>query len=84
MDRRGDSLILNGGNESTRPHHAILPLDVLDQIDRVCDPYEAIWTSGDRPRIEDYFGEVASHHSTATDPVCSAGGLGNVSVCHRE
>jgi hypothetical protein len=41
------------------PDRTELPLDVLDQIDRVCDRDEAIWRSGERPCIEDYLGEVA-------------------------
>ena len=35
------------------------PLDVLDEIDQICDRFEAAWKSGARPRIEDYLGEIA-------------------------
>jgi hypothetical protein len=31
-----------------------LPLTVLQQIDRVCDAFEAAWRAGERPRIEDF------------------------------
>ena len=31
-----------------------LPLTVLQEIDRVCDSFEAAWHAGMRPRIEDY------------------------------
>ena len=31
-----------------------LPLSVLQQIDQVCDSFEAAWNAGVRPRIEDY------------------------------
>ena len=37
---------------------AELPLDVLDQIDRFCDRFEAAWGSGSRPRVEDYLTEI--------------------------
>ena len=35
-----------------------LPLDVLDALDRVCDRFEAAWGRGERPRVEDYLGEL--------------------------
>jgi hypothetical protein len=42
-------------NRETRPDRTALPLDVLDQIDRICDRFQAIWGAGQRPRVEDYF-----------------------------
>ena len=46
-------------NGETRPERTALPLDVLDQIDRICDRFEATWEAGQRPRVEDYLGAVA-------------------------
>src|SRR5262249_37168204 len=34
-------------------------LDLADQIDRVCDRYDAALAADQRPRIEDYLGDVA-------------------------
>jgi tetratricopeptide (TPR) repeat protein len=34
------------------------PLEILDQIDRICDQFEAAWEAGERPRIEDYVGRI--------------------------
>ena len=34
------------------------PLPLVLQLDRLCDRFEAAWVGGDRPRIEDYLGEV--------------------------
>jgi hypothetical protein len=65
MDRRGDSFIMNDGNASDRSHHAILPLDVLDQIDRICDRYEAVWQAGGRPRAEDYLDAIAAPYRSS-------------------
>lgn len=31
---------------------------ISGRIDRICDQFEAAWQSGQRPRIEDYLGEV--------------------------
>src|SRR5262245_42823024 len=45
-------------NGETRPESTALPLDVLDQIDRICDRFEAMWEAGERPRVEDYLGGV--------------------------
>lgn len=36
------------------PDHRELPLDLLDQLDRICDRFEAAWESGARPQIEDF------------------------------
>src|SRR3954465_15998277 len=45
-------------NGETRPERTALPLDVLDQIDRICDHFEAMWEAGQRPRVEDCLGGV--------------------------
>jgi hypothetical protein len=34
-------------------------LDVLNQIDRMCDRFEATWEAGQRPWAEDYLDAVA-------------------------
>jgi serine/threonine-protein kinase len=52
-------------SEETRPERTELPLEVLDQIDRICDRYEAAWRAGGWPRVEDYLGEVAEAYRTA-------------------
>jgi hypothetical protein len=52
-------------SDPTRPSGTELPLAVLDQIDRICDRFERTWESGIRPRIEDYFGEVAEEYRVA-------------------
>ena len=44
---------------SRQAERTALPLDVLDQIDRICDRFEATWQAGERPRIEDFLGQVA-------------------------
>ena len=46
---------MNGPPPGARPP---LPTSVLDQVDRICDRFEADWASGARPRIEDHLGEV--------------------------
>jgi serine/threonine-protein kinase len=46
-------------NRETRQERTALPLDVLGQIDRICNRFEATWEAGQRPRLEDYLGEVA-------------------------
>ena len=38
------------------------PLGILQEIDRVCDSFEAAWQAGLKPRIEDYLGAVAESH----------------------
>ncbi len=45
-------------NHPPRHHGTVLPLDVLNQIDGICNRFEAAWESGDRPRVEDYLGDV--------------------------
>jgi hypothetical protein len=34
------------------------PLSQAQRVDRVCDRFEGAWQAGQRPRIEDYLGEV--------------------------
>jgi hypothetical protein len=43
-------------------HDGTLPVDVLECIDRICDRFEEAWKQGQRPRLEDYLGEVADEH----------------------
>ena len=38
------------------PDRTALPLAVLDQIDRICDRFEAAWKAGEPPRIEEVLG----------------------------
>ncbi|MGO9598586.1 MAG: protein kinase domain-containing protein [Isosphaeraceae bacterium] len=38
------------------------PLGILQEIDRVCDSFEAAWQAGLNPRIEEYLGAVAESH----------------------
>ena len=49
--RRGVGDLTMSGE--TRPERTALSLNVLDQINRICDRFEAAWESGARPRIED-------------------------------
>jgi serine/threonine-protein kinase len=37
-----------------------MPLEVLDQIDQICNRFEAAWEAGGRPRIEDELEQVAA------------------------
>jgi serine/threonine protein kinase/formylglycine-generating enzyme required for sulfatase activity len=39
-----------------------LPLTVLQQIDRVCDSFEAAWNAGLKPRIEEYLATSENDH----------------------
>jgi serine/threonine protein kinase len=55
-------------NHSTRFHQSALPIDVLDQLDRICDRFEAAWESVGRPRIEDYLVEVDEAYRPAALP----------------
>src|SRR5271165_4946731 len=41
-----------------------LPLTVLQEIDRVCDSFEAAWHAGLRPRIEDYLNVTSLEYRT--------------------
>lgn len=42
-----------------------LPLEALQQIDRICDTFEAAWKAGLRPRIEEYLSATNLNHPTA-------------------
>jgi hypothetical protein len=46
---------------SHESYHAYseLPLEVLDEIDRICDRFEAARRAGEAPRIDDYVSELA-------------------------
>src|SRR5262245_35240740 len=52
-------------SDQATPDRTELPLDVLDQIDRICDQYEAAWAAGAQPRVEDYLGAIAAEYRTA-------------------
>ncbi len=52
-------------SEETRPDCTVPPMDVLDQIDLICDRFEAAWQAGERPRIEDELGEFAAAYRPA-------------------
>ncbi len=47
------------------PDHTALPLAVLDQIDRICDRFEAAWEAGEPPRIEEVLGQIAEAYRPA-------------------
>ena len=49
----------------TTSDHIELPLDALDKIDRICDRFEGAWEVGERPRIEDYLGQIAETYRLA-------------------
>ncbi|MFI5454982.1 MAG: serine/threonine-protein kinase PknK [Isosphaerales bacterium] len=49
----------------TTPDRTELPMDVLDQIDRICDRFEAAWEAGEQPRIEDDLGQIAEAYRPA-------------------
>jgi tetratricopeptide (TPR) repeat protein len=42
-----------------------LPLDVEEQVDKICDRFEDAWKQGQRPRIEDYLGKIGEAGRTA-------------------
>jgi serine/threonine-protein kinase len=42
-----------------------LPLEVEEQVDRICDRFEDAWKQGQRPQIEDYLGDLAEPGRTA-------------------
>jgi serine/threonine-protein kinase len=42
-----------------------LPLDVEEQVDKICDRFEEAWKQGQRPRIEDYLGDLVEPGRTA-------------------
>jgi serine/threonine-protein kinase len=52
-------------NDETRYDNSTLPLDVLEQIDRICDQFASAWESGGRPRIESYLDEIAGVYRCA-------------------
>ena len=47
------------------PDRTALPLAVLDQIDRICDRFEAAWNAGEPPRIEEVLGQIAEAYRPA-------------------
>ena len=47
------------------PDRTALPLAVLDQIDRICDRFEAAWEAGEPPRIEEVLGQIAEAYRPA-------------------
>ncbi len=47
------------------PDRTALPLAVLDQIDRICDRFEAAWEVGEPPRIEEVLGQIAEAYRPA-------------------
>ena len=51
-------------SELPRADRAPSPLSVAEQVDKVCDRFEAAWTAGQRPGIEDYLG-------TTPEPQCA-------------
>jgi serine/threonine-protein kinase len=52
-------------SESQSDDRSELPLHALERIDRACDRFEAAWKEGQRPRIEDYLGEIGEPHRAA-------------------
>ena len=47
------------------PDRTALPLAVLDQIDRICDRFEAAWEAGEPARIEEVLGQIAEAYRPA-------------------
>ena len=47
------------------PDRTALPLAVLDQIDRICDRFEAAWEASEPPRIEEVLGQIAEAYRPA-------------------
>jgi hypothetical protein len=45
-------------SETSRSISAGLPSALAEQVNRVCDQFEAAWQAGQRPRIEDHLGEA--------------------------
>jgi eukaryotic-like serine/threonine-protein kinase len=45
-------------SDEATPDRTGLPLDVLHQIDRICDRFEAAWARGESPRVEDFLVEI--------------------------
>ena len=52
-------------SDESVPDRTLLPIDVLDRIDRACDRFEAGWMRGERPRVEDALGEVPAPYRRA-------------------
>jgi serine/threonine-protein kinase len=52
-------------NDQTRYDRSLLPLEILERIDRICDRFESDWESGGRPRIEAYLDEIAETYRPA-------------------
>ena len=52
-----------------------LPLTVLQEIDRVCDLFEAAWHAGRKPRIEDYLNVTTLEYRTEL--------FGKIAFCAR-
>jgi WD40 repeat protein len=46
-------------NDIPRSDNGSLPLEVEEQVDKVCDRFEAAWKQGQRPRIEEYLDNLA-------------------------
>jgi serine/threonine protein kinase len=46
-------------SQPTRHRVPELPLHVLEQIDRICERFEAAWRASERPAIEDYLGHIS-------------------------
>ena len=46
-------------------HKQPTPESSIDQIDQICDRFEATWKSGPRPRMEDYLDGVAEPTRTS-------------------
>jgi tRNA A-37 threonylcarbamoyl transferase component Bud32 len=44
---------------------ASFPSEALSQIDEICVRFEKAWQEGQRPRIEDYLGEITAEHRSA-------------------
>jgi WD40 repeat protein/tRNA A-37 threonylcarbamoyl transferase component Bud32 len=52
-------------SDEAEPRPTVLPLEVLDRIDRACDRFEASWQAGERHRLEDYLDGVAAAYRSA-------------------
>ncbi len=52
-------------NDETRYDRSLLPLEILERIDRICNRFESGWELGARPRIEDSLGEIARSYRSA-------------------
>src|SRR5579859_1317315 len=52
-------------NDMTASECSTLPLATLERIDRICDGFQAAHKLGQRPRIEDYVGQIEAPHRAA-------------------